>query len=91
MMRPLVYEWPDDPSAVDCEDEYLFGDGLLVAPLLEENAESRAVYLPTGQWIELFTRKKLDGRQIVHAGGNGKLPVFVRADCEDLLKLEIDD
>lgn len=88
MMRPLVYEWPDDPSAVNCEDEYLFGDGFLVAPLLEEDAESRPVYLTAGQWIELFTRKKFDGRQIVHAGGNGKLPVFVRAGCEELLKIK---
>lgn len=91
MMRPLVYEWPDDPNAVNCEDEYLFGDSLLIAPLLDESAESRPVYLPAGQWVELFTRKKFDGRQIVHVGGNGKLPVFARADCEDLLKLKIDD
>jgi len=91
LMRPLIYEWPEDPNAVDCEDEYLFGDGLLVAPLLEENAEDRPVYLPAGQWLEFFSRKKYDGGQTVRAGGKGKPPVFVRADCEALLKIKIDD
>lgn len=91
LMRPLVYEWPDDPNAIDCEDEYLFGDALLVAPLLEENAEDRTVYLPDGQWIDFFTRKKYDGRRSIRAGGNGKLPVFVRAGCEALLKINLYD
>ena len=57
MMRPLVYQWPEDPLVWDCEDEFLLGDSLLVAPLLEENAEKRAVYLPEGQWIGLFDRR----------------------------------
>lgn len=87
MMRPLVYEWPDDPAAVNCEDEYLFGDGLLVAPLLEEDEEERTVYLPIGEWIDFFTREKHAGRQRIRAGGNGKLPVFVRSGCDDLLTI----
>lgn len=89
MMRPLVYEWPDDAAVVNCEDEYLFGDGLLVAPLLDENAESRTVYLPAGEWIDFFTREKYEGKQRISAGGNGRLPVFVRAGCDALLKMNI--
>ena len=77
-MRPLVYEWPGDPMAIHCQDEYLLGDDLLVAPLLEENAESREVYLPEGIWQELFTGKQYEGGQTVRAGGDGKLPVFTR-------------
>ena len=79
MMRPLVYDWPDDPLALVCDDEFLFGDGLLVAPLLEENAVSRRVYLPDGEWVGLFDHIHYDGRQSVEAGGDGKLPVFLRA------------
>lgn len=78
MMRPLVYDWPEDERAVSCEDEFLLGESLLVAPLLEENAEERKVYLPEGEWIGLFDRKWRQGKQTVTAGGNGKLPVFIR-------------
>ena len=79
MMRPLVYQWPEDPLVWDCEDEFLLGDSLLVAPLLEENAEKRAVYLPEGQWIGLFDRRAAAGGQTIVAGGDRRLPVFLRA------------
>ena len=69
MMRPLVYDWPNDPLAIAVDDEFLLGDSLLVAPLLEENAESRTVYLPQGQWIGLFDQIWHDGGQAVTAGG----------------------
>lgn len=78
MMRPLVYEWPADQMAIHCQDEYLLGDDLLVAPLLEENAVSRRVYLPEGTWFDFFDGKAHQGGQTITAGGNGKLPVFTR-------------
>lgn len=78
MMRPLVYEWPADKMAIHCQDEYLLGDDLLVAPLLEENAVSRRVYLPEGTWFDFFDGKAHQGGQTITAGGNGKLPVFTR-------------
>lgn len=77
-MRPLVYEWPEDREAVNCQDEYLLGDDLLVAPLLEENAPSREVYLPEGQWTSFFDGTEYAGGQTITAGGDGKLPVFTR-------------
>ena len=77
-LRPLVYEWPEDPSAVGCEDEYLLGEDLLVAPLLEEHAQSRRVYLPKGVWHDFFDGTKIEGGRTIIAGGNGKLPVFAR-------------
>lgn len=78
MMRPLVYDWPDDPQAVAVDDEFLLGDSLLVAPLLAENAESRTVYLPRGQWIELFEHTQYAGGQQVSVGSRYRLPVFLR-------------
>ena len=88
MMRPLVYQWPEDPLAWDCEDEFLLGDSLLVAPLLEENTEKRTVYLPEGQWIGLFDRRAAAGGQAVTAGGDGRLPVFLRAGSGLALRLD---
>lgn len=77
-MRPLVYEWPGDAMAVNCQDAYLLGDDLLVAPLLEENAVSRDVYLPEGVWNDFFDGTEYQGGQTIAAGGDGKLPVFTR-------------
>ena len=78
MMRPLVYTYPTDKRAVLCEDEYLFGDELLVAPLLTENASYRRVYLPCGSWISLFTGKKYDGKNEYTVDANGRIPVFYK-------------
>ena len=77
-MRPLIYEWPNDTNAVNCQDEYLLGDDLLVAPLLEENATSREVYLPDGVWFDFFDGTEYAGNQTITTGKDGKLPVFTR-------------
>ena len=77
-LRPLVYEWPEDSVAVNCQDEYLLGNDLLVAPLLEENAVSREVYLPEGMWFDFFDGTGYIGGQTITAGKDGKLPVFIR-------------
>lgn len=56
MMRAMFLEFPDDPGCRSIEDQYMFGDDILVAPLFTESRE-RNVYLPEGVWIELFTRR----------------------------------
>lgn len=53
VMRTLFYEYPDDSNTWDIEDEYMFGDEILVAPVLNAGQTSRKVYLPAGHnWIE---------------------------------------
>lgn len=81
-MRPLIYEWSSDVNVVNCQDEYLLGDDLLIAPLLEENAASREVYLPDGVWFDFFDGTEYSGNQTITAGKNGKLPVFTRNEFE---------
>lgn len=78
MMQPLVYLWPDDDKACACEDEYMLGDSLLAAPLLEENADSRTVYLPEGDWVGFFDNKHYDGGRDYTVSAGKTLPVFVR-------------
>ena len=78
MMRPLVYDWPGDPQAAAADDEFLLGDSLLVAPLLDENADGRTVYLPPGQWVGLFERTRYEGGRQATAGERLRLPVFLR-------------
>ncbi len=49
-MRPLFFDFPDDPACTTSEDQFMFGPDLLVAPVLEQGATSRPVYLPAGEW-----------------------------------------
>ncbi len=60
MMRALFVEFPDDPGSWLVDDEYLFGEDILVAPLFEEVME-RNVYLPKGSWIDYQTGKQYNG------------------------------
>ena len=78
MMRALAYDFCDDEAALACDDEFMLGDALLVAPLLEKNAVSRRVYLPEGNWTDFFTRKKYVGRRTIVSESDGRIPVFVR-------------
>lgn len=78
IMRPLVYEWPEDANVLCCQDEYLLGDDLLIAPLLKENVHSRRVYLPSGTWTNFFSGEVYEGGQQILIDSGDKLPVFSR-------------
>jgi alpha-D-xyloside xylohydrolase len=78
LIRALVLDYQDDPRARAIKDEYLFGPDLLVAPVIDENT-SRAVYLPAGNWIDLFTGTAYTGGQtIVARAPADTIPVFAR-------------
>ncbi len=77
-MRPLVYEWPEDRNAVNCQDEYLLGNDILVCPMLAENCKSREVYLPDGEWVDFFDGTVYSGGRKITAGTADRLPVFTR-------------
>ena len=76
MMRPLRYEWQEDERTAETEDEYLFGDSLLAAPLLEENETAREVYLPDGEWYGLFSGIRYKGLQKIRS--KETFPVYLR-------------
>ena len=55
LMRPLCLEYPGDVAIRETPYEYLFGDALLVAPVTDESATNWQVYLPAGEWRELWS------------------------------------
>ena len=66
VMRALFYVFPKDKPCWQIEDEYLFGDSYLVAPVLYAGMRSRTVYLPHGaQWKDIDTGATYDGGQTV--------------------------
>jgi alpha-D-xyloside xylohydrolase len=78
MMRHLVLEYPTDENAQSCHDQFMLGD-LLIAPVLEEGATSRGVYLPQGRWYGFLTKEILEGGCTVEAQADrGQIPVYLR-------------
>ncbi|MFE4645960.1 glycoside hydrolase family 31 protein, partial [Streptomyces sp. NPDC056730] len=55
--RPVWWGSPEDRALRDCEDTFLLGDALLVAPVLERGTDRRAVRLPRGRWYDTATEK----------------------------------
>ncbi|MBN9391072.1 MAG: glycoside hydrolase family 31 protein [Chloroflexi bacterium] len=61
-MRPLFYDFPQDSKTWDVGDQYMFGPDLLVAPILEQGARARSVYLPEGAtWTDAYSGEQFDG------------------------------
>lgn len=81
MMRPLVFDYQADRAVTDIEDEYLFGDSMLVAPFMEEDQTSRKVYLPEGKWHDLFTGRCYEGKKWHESDRKSRLPVYIKADA----------
>lgn len=80
VMRPLFYEFPDDPLCWNVADAYMFGPDLLVAPVLEDGARSRSVYLPEGaDWQDRHTGEWHGGGKSIDIDAPlDRIPVFIR-------------
>jgi alpha-D-xyloside xylohydrolase len=78
VLRPLLLDFPDDPSAWHADLQYLLGPLLLVAPLFDER-EERHVYLPAGEWWDLWDDRVHHGPGLVRVVAPlARLPLFVR-------------
>lgn len=80
-MRALFMDFSNDPRVADVRDEYMFGPAFLVAPVVEQGATSRTVYLPAGtDWYNYWTNERVHGGQTLEvAAPIDTLPLFVRA------------
>jgi alpha-glucosidase len=79
LMRPLVMEFPDDPKAANLSDEWMMGDSLLAAPILQPG-DKRSVYLPAGRWYAFGSNLPLEGKRALEVtAGLDEIPVYVRA------------
>lgn len=79
LVRALLLDFPDDPTAVAVDDQYLLGRSLLVAPVLDAS-ERRRVYLPPGDWVDYWTKALVPGgRHLDVEAPLETVPLYVRA------------
>jgi alpha-D-xyloside xylohydrolase len=80
VIRPMFFEFPEDPHCWELKDQYMFGSDMLVAPVMEAKREERILYLPEGaEWVELSSGKKYAGGETITAAAPLELiPVFLK-------------
>ena len=81
LMRPLVFDFADDPQALQQKYEYMFGPKLLISPVTEPNVTEWRTYLPRNArgWTDRWTGHRYEGGRVVTtAVDKGHIPVFVR-------------
>ena len=81
ILRHLALEYPEDPAVINIDDEYLLGPAMLVAPVMENGARERLVYLPAGEWcsFENPPERFTGGRYYRVAAPLERVPLFVRS------------
>lgn len=80
MLKPLVYYDQDDTQTHYRNDEFIFGNQILVCPILEPNAVGRRMYIPRGEWYNYWTNElSTGGREVWIDTKFDEIPVFVKA------------
>ncbi|KUJ62861.1 glycosyl hydrolase [Flavobacteriaceae bacterium CRH] len=80
MLKPLVYYDQDDTQTHYRNDEFIFGNQILVCPILEPNALGRRMYIPRGEWYNYWTNEFFTGgREVWIDTKFDEIPVFVKA------------
>ncbi|MFR9578056.1 MAG: TIM-barrel domain-containing protein [Rikenellaceae bacterium] len=80
LMSPLAYSYPEDKLTWNIDDQYLFGESIMVCPVVDYKARTRSVYLPEGEWYNFWSEEKLEGGQYVDVSAElDELPLLVKA------------
>lgn len=80
IIRPLVMHYQNDPEVYECNDEYLVGDRILVAPVTDQGAHVRPVYLPEGTWVDYWTKERIEGgKYILRDAPLDICPIYIKA------------
>ena len=81
-VHPIFYQYPEDKKAWALEDQYFFGPGLIVAPVLEEGADSVDIYLPKDLFYDWYSHEPVQGKAGTHTISNQdttSIPLLIRS------------
>ena len=80
LMRSMWLHYPNDEKCSHLGSQYLWGRDLLIAPVFEQGATQRTVYLPEGTWYDWWTGERVGGgRNVSKPIGLATMPIYVRA------------
>ncbi len=80
MLKPLVYFDQEDTQTHYRNDEFVFGNQILVCPILEPNALGRRMYLPRGEWYNYWTNELCKGGKELWVDTKfDQIPIFIKA------------
>ena len=87
LIRPMFWSHPEDPNTRDIDDQFFFGDDILVAPITRRGQTARAVYFPEGDWFPLDPASSdrnnsgpiKGGRYVRVENTLGQVPAFARS------------
>ncbi|WP_240151719.1 TIM-barrel domain-containing protein [Oleiagrimonas citrea] len=82
LVRPLTFDWPHDPKVRNDVGAWMFGDSLLVSPVVKQNQTKKHIYLPAGTWTNWFTGARYAGGRIITLNTDSTdwrdIPLFIR-------------
>jgi alpha-glucosidase len=82
VLRPLLFEYPEDERTYSADDQFMVGRDLLVAPITRRGASHRHVYLPAGTWFHWWSGKRVDGpADVLVEAPLGHPAIYVRANA----------
>ncbi len=88
MSQHMAMAFPDEDAVKGVEDQYMFCDNLLVAPVITAGATSRKVTLPSGTWYDLWSSAKVSGGGVITAKAElDTIPVYVKSGTVTALNL----
>ena len=78
--RGLFMEYPNDAEAAKIDNQFMFGEEILVAPVLKKGERVKRVYLPEGEWIDFNDKKTeyLGGEKLPYKAPLNTIPIFVK-------------
>jgi alpha-glucosidase/alpha-D-xyloside xylohydrolase len=80
MIRAMWLYYPEDENAIHADDQYFWGENILVAPVYEEDATNRKIYLPGGAWYDYWTNRKYRGHQVINRFvGLEDMPIYIKS------------
>jgi alpha-glucosidase (family GH31 glycosyl hydrolase) len=79
IMKPIFFNYPGDQQSYSISDEWLFGDSLLAAPVLDDT-KSRSVHVPTGKWYDVRNKCVVSGQTTLgdYPVSLADVPMFVK-------------
>ena len=82
LIEPMYYGWPEEEEAYHCPGQYLFGQQMIAAPITEKTEPSgttvKEVWLPDGQWVDLFSGNQYHGGRHQMVRGLEAFPLLLK-------------